>query len=284
MQLQQLCRTKVLVRAGRGAFVSATALAEATPEEQHALRARAVAATLPASTALSHHSAACVLGLPFVGELPGRIHAVRTGHGQYRRSAHYTIHRAYPRASTIRCRGLVVVHPVFVLLGLAALHGLQQVVVAGDAALRARLFVVDQVEPALVACRNQVGASVLRAAVALFDAAAESPGETLTRLVLSDLGYAVESQVTLHDARGLPVARVDFVIRRHRVVIEFDGKKKYQRNDGSSHVNALVREKAREDRIRALGYEVVRLVWTDLANPARVRMLVDEACKRAARP
>ncbi|NUR15498.1 MAG: hypothetical protein HOQ13_04210, partial [Dermatophilaceae bacterium] len=42
-------------------------------------------------------------------------------------------------------------------------------------------------------------------------------------------------------------------------------------------------EKKREDRIRTLGYEVVRLTWDDLRDPERVRRLLVAALARAAR-
>ena len=62
------------------------------------------------------------------------------------------------------------------------------------------------------------------------------------------------------------------------MVIEFDGKMKYDGIDGKQ---ALVDEKAREDRLRALGYEIVRLTWADLARPGRVKAMVLAAVKRA---
>ena len=62
------------------------------------------------------------------------------------------------------------------------------------------------------------------------------------------------------------------------MVIEFDGKIKY---GGVGGLQALVDEKAREDRLRALGYEIVRLTWADLARPGRVKVMVLAAVKRA---
>ena len=41
-------------------------------------------------------------------------------------------------------------------------------------------------------------------------------------------------------------------------------------------------EKIREDRLRANGYEVVRLTWADLDNPRRVDALIRAALARAA--
>lgn len=69
-------------------------------------------------------------------------------------------------------------------------------------------------------------------------------------------------QVELRDASGHLVARVDLVV--DDVVLEFDGAVKYEGADGREE---LVREKAREDAIRALGYRVIRVTWRDLFRP-----------------
>jgi len=49
--------------------------------------------------------------------------------------------------------------------------------------------------------------------------------------------------------------------------VEFDGLMKYA---GANGREALAAEKSREDRMRALGYEFVRLTWADLSRPAMV--------------
>ncbi len=37
---------------------------------------------------------------------------------------------------------------------------------------------------------------------------------------------------------------------------------------------------AQEDRLRALGYQVVRLTWADLADPQRVKAMLEQAFAR----
>lgn len=114
---------------------------------------------------------------------------------------------------------------------------------------------------------------------ALADGRCESPGESRTRVILHGLGIRdVEPQVVIREGDGRVVARVDFLLGRSPVVIEFDGKIKY---DGVNGKQALVDEKVREDRLRALGYEIVRLTWADLARPARVKVMVLAAVQRA---
>lgn len=84
--------------------------------------------------------------------------------------------------------------------------------------------------------------------------------------MLTDHGLPVRSQVSICDASGILVGRVDFLVGDH-VIVEFDGAVKYERAQGRS---ALVAEKSREDALRALGYVVVRVTWSDLASPTRV--------------
>ena len=282
-QLRVLTRQHRLVHVGRGAYVDAAKLATQTPEGQHALRARAIAATLPDTVALSHHSAACLLDLPLVGTPPVRVHAARRAGGEHRRTTHYTIHTAYPRARSHKVEGVWLIEPAVVVLGVAALHGLTQAVVTGDAALHAKLLGREDLKAVLDSCRYHPGVPTLRAALPQLDPACESPGESKARMLLKLLGYAVRSQVTIADEFGDWVARVDFLLEGHKVVIEFDGMTKYVDLDGSADPKALRREKAREDRLRAQGYEVVRLVWSDLASPERVRSLVEAAIRRADR-
>ncbi|WP_109473765.1 hypothetical protein [Ornithinimicrobium cavernae] len=69
------------------------------------------------------------------------------------------------------------------------------------------------------------------------------------------------------------------MLRGHKVIVEFDGLVKYAGLDGR---RALAAEKMREDRLRRLGYAVVRLTWRDLDNPARVRSLIEAAIRQAA--
>ena len=100
----------------------------------------------------------------------------------------------------------------------------------------------------------------------LVDARSESPGESRLRVHLQVAGISVVPQVVIWDEEGEFVARVDFVVEGTKVVVEFDGKVKYRDGDGDT----LFLEKRREDRLRRLGYTVVRVTWADLARPDRV--------------
>jgi very-short-patch-repair endonuclease len=154
---------------------------------------------------------------------------------------------------------------------------LKPTVVAGDAALRAGLVSDDKLGEA--ADRLELGDRAAQRVArlrSLLDGSGESPGESLARLLFVGLGLDFRSQVDIRDAAGF-VGRVDFLVGG-RAVVEFDGLVKYAGADGR---DALVREKRREDRLRAAGYEVVRLTWADLDAPERMARLVREAQGRA---
>ncbi|WP_366664253.1 hypothetical protein [Gordonia sp. i37] len=72
-------------------------------------------------------------------------------------------------------------------------------------------------------------------------------------------------QHRFYDAEGNEIARTDFDWSGV-LVGEFDGKVKYQKHlrPGEDAADAVIREKIREDRIRAQGIMVIRWVWADL--------------------
>ncbi|MHB8187287.1 MAG: hypothetical protein ACYDDU_14690 [Dermatophilaceae bacterium] len=69
---------------------------------------------------------------------------------------------------------------------------------------------------------------------------------------------------------------------RRVLAVELDSAVKYE---GAESREALVAEKKREDLLRQLGYAIVALVWSDLADPARVqaKMLAEIAILRQRR-
>jgi len=162
-----------------------------------------------------------------------------------------------------------------------AVHGLplhEVDTAAVDAALHAGL--VDDAALAAAMDRAPLGPrqrAKAEAVLAMADPRCESPGESLTRILLVGLAPPVRSQVNIRDEAGL-IGRVDFLVGE-RVVVEFDGMVKYAGADGRQ---ALAAEKRREDRLRAAGYQVVRLTWADLHHPDRVARAIRQAMSRAA--
>ena len=75
-QLRRLVASRQLTRVGAGVYLDSARLRTQFEEQAHAARAKALASTRH-DLALSHHSAAAVLGLPWVGALPTRVHLTR---------------------------------------------------------------------------------------------------------------------------------------------------------------------------------------------------------------
>ncbi|WP_338752105.1 type IV toxin-antitoxin system AbiEi family antitoxin domain-containing protein [Janibacter alittae] len=156
-------------------------------------------------------------------------------------------------------------------------HGIASGLASFDAALHTGAVTRDELEAAYARVAGWPRSSRVRCALAWSDGHAESLGESVTRAILLGAGWEVESQVLVADENGEIFARADLGIKGTRVLLEFDGKVKY--SDGG--VDALFREKRREDRIRAQGYVVVRVTWADLFHPERIVAAVQSALMAA---
>jgi hypothetical protein len=100
----------------------------------------------------------------------------------------------------------------------------------------------------------------------------ESLGESRTWYLLWRRGViAPETNYEIFDSTGRLIARVDFAWPELGVFLEFDGKEKYlkHRREGETVVDAVLREKRREERIcRLTGWRCIRITWADLYRPA----------------
>lgn len=106
----------------------------------------------------------------------------------------------------------------------------------------------------------------------------ESVGESRCGIALELASIRVTPQVEIRDAFGNLVARVDFLVEGTMVIVEFDGKVKFETGDPA----VLWAEKKREDRLRRMGYTVVRIIWADLEKPGAVSAKVGAAIRAAA--
>jgi len=279
VSLHRLVVAGDLFRARAGCFVDGRLLDGASPERRHALTARAVSRGYGPPHAISHVSALLILGLPLLNVIADVVHLTLTGTGCPRTRPGLRVHPELPDSVARTVDGDSVVHPAIAIVQSAALAGLTAGVGAADAALHSGQVTRKDLEIALRVARLGPGRADARAAVDLADGLTESPGESWTRVLLLSLGLPkVEPQVVVRDRRGRFVGRVDFLFRAQRTIVEFDGLVKYGGADGRQ---ALIDEKRREDMLRSLGYQVVRLTWRDLHDPASVKHLVMEAFSRA---
>jgi hypothetical protein len=92
-----------------------------------------------------------------------------------------------------------------------------------------------------------------------------------------------ELQFDVRDAGGMLIGRSDFAWHGGRLPGEFDGKVKYEKflRPGESAGDAVFREKQREEAFRATGARVVRWVWADVDQPARLAAHIRAALQAA---
>ncbi len=91
-------------------------------------------------------------------------------------------------------------------------------------------------------------------------------------------------QFEVRDSAGL-IGFADFGWQDEMTLGEFDGRRKYAVPPGADPQQAeqvVWREKRREDRLRAAGFEVVRWTWEDLYKPAALIARLETALSRAA--
>lgn len=163
------------------------------------------------------------------------------------------------------------------MIDLARVSPWLEAVVLADSALRQKLVTKQQLHRVVAACHGWPGVLQAARVVDFADARMEAVSESLARVVFAQLGLPMpEPQVEIFDATGF-VARVDFLFKAQKTVIEIDGQVKY------TDRKVLWAEKRREDLLRQAGYEVVRLTWADLMHhPAKVKSLILAAFARAA--
>lgn len=279
--VRAMVRDGTITRVATRAYVLSETLRVArTPEAAHRLRVLAILRSFDGRVAASHHSALALHGLPFWRVAEDTFHVCRVSGTSSRVRGSLHIHEATtadPLVPVPATRALAVT-PGLAAVGTAMVDGLEAGVVAMDAALHAELVTRADLRRLVDAHALTPGVSRARDAIALADGSAESPGESRTRMVLRHLPttLTLEPQAVIRDRDGEFVGRCDFLVDG-RVVVEFDGRAKY--GLGGSATEDLWAEKRREDRLRALGYAVVRLTWADLANPAAVLQRVLEALR-----
>lgn len=278
--LHRLIQTGALIRLRRDVIVDPQVWNSTPPSGRHRLRALAVMHSLLreglAPVALSHHSALALFDVELFG-VDDRVHLVRTDEERGRSDGLVQVHAPRPPSDVTWVEGIAVLRPARACLQVAAAFGTEAGLVAAESAIRGRLTSPEAL--AIARARGGYGGGSANATFVadLAAGASESVGETRCRHLFTALGLTTaEQQVSFHDGQGAFIGRTDFYFRSQHTVVEFDGLFKY------TDPATLRAEKVREDRLRALGLEVVRLTWADLADPARVRALILAAFARAA--
>ncbi|MGW3483393.1 hypothetical protein [Rhodococcus indonesiensis] len=257
-RIRAALRAGDLVALKPGVYLGRTDVASLDDVGRHRVMARHFGAGLRPGDALSHVSAAVLLGLDVWNVDLRRVHVSRTS-ARGRKATYLHVHATDWRAGdVIVIDGVHVTSVARTVVDLGRSLPLDEAVVAGDSGLRAEPSARELLPGVLAAARHRTGASRAAAVANLLDGRSESVGESLSRLRMARCGLPrpeLQHEVVVRDGRRY---RVDFFWETEGVVGEFDGAGKY------SDRRDLVAEKHREDALRDLGLEVVRWTWADL--------------------
>ena len=216
---------------------------------------------------ISHGSAAVLHDLPVFPEAVRTVHLTRDRHGGGVRRSVVHVHGSPLAVEDVTVvDGLSVTSLARTVADLARTLPYPQAVAIGDRALAIGLDPTDlaiAVEMGL----KRAGAAQARRVAHFIDGRSDSVGESFSRV-----GFAEDNlppplpQFEVYDDTGEFVARADFGWPEMRTLGEFDGREKYLRfrrpDEGLEEF--LLREKAREDALRDLGWQVVRWMWAEL--------------------
>jgi hypothetical protein len=272
--LVALTRQGVLRHPGRG-LSAVAALSSDDPSEWHR-QLVAGALLLYPDAIITGVSAALAHRLPVWGAAIRRPQLLRPRDRSAGMSA-FHIRSARGRSTVVQSDWGPCVPLADAIAQLAIDHGIVPGVVTADAAINAGAVSDEDLALAVERVKGWPWSNRAAAMRTLVDGRRESVGESRSAVTMAFAGIDLIPQVTIRDSAGDFVARVDFLVRGTKVVIEFDGRLTYDGDGGT----ALFEEKKREDRLRSLGYVVVRLIWSDLERPGLAVAKVRRALRAA---
>lgn len=230
------------------------------------VRLLAVLLVLPPDCVVSHRTA---LGL-WGHQAGGRTLELSTNTELRTRVPGVTLHRRLHEIQVVESEGLRVTSPERTFVDCATQLGVVALVQAAEHLVRTATTrnVLE------LFCRTQHLHGVVRArrAMALVREGAESPMETLLRLMLV-FARLPEPRVNVdvRDGQGRFIARVDLLYPRWKVVVEYDGR------HHETDARQWARDRWRREALEALGYRVIVVAAADLAEPRQVPWRVHRA-------
>lgn len=130
----------------------------------------------------------------------------------------------------------------------------------------------DDIAQAAPLLRTGPMRSRFRAAWDFSDPRAGSAGESYSRVLMHQLGFAAPTLQQCFTLASGQQVRVDFWWEDAQLIGEFDGLLKYRQAERFGYVDpaeAVIEEKRREDGLRGLGCGMLRWTWEDLERPRR---------------
>jgi hypothetical protein len=275
-------REGLIVRLRRGMYAPADLYNANDDAGKHLLHARAALAAQRGMVALTGPSAAALHGFALHQEDLTIVHLVRLDRGCSHHAAkinHHVVTQDIEDDLGIY-DGVMAINPARAVWEVACRSSLESGVVTADSALHQDAGLRDALEDLQQRFAYFPGSHRGRQAIKLADPRAETPGESVTRVQFYRYGIPMpELQYHVIDRHGLLVGISDFYWEEYRHLGEFDGMIKYQRllRPGETASECVIREKKREDAMRADLHGMSRFIWPDVMPQRARRTMADLA-------
>ncbi len=295
-QLSRRYNKGELIRVRRGIYINKEKWLALKPWQRYAATAWAVAAENP-NAEFCFETAALFWGLQVVG-VPSHIHLATTSRGHagsrgpttsaavvgpagttgLERVRGYGIYRHSYSTATVSHLGLHLTDLLPTAVDVLARGSFTKGIVLADHAIsQSRFPKLFTSKAALGEAAQELSSEAKRQRVNYLlrfaDENSGSAGESLSRAQIHLLGFPdPELQIEFYDTEGF-IGRTDFFWREQGIIGEFDGDAKYLRDEylgGQSAREVVLAEKKREDRLRALGFKVVRWDWATANDPSKL--------------
>lgn len=271
------------VRLAEGVFIPSQVWTSFDSDEKYRSLVHAVARSSRPDAVFSHLSAAALRHLPLVGQWPAKPE-VLVGAGASGASRQAYTARHYPIPDSLDSIDGVRVTPLArTLIDVGRTRPLAMSVAMMDRALspsdpqsmgaQSERLVLADLDRELSQVTSARGTKRCGIAINLADGDSGSAGESLSRVSIFAAGLpAPILQHSFYDSFGL-IGRVDFWWPEFNLIGEFDGLGKYTRGEllnGRTPAQAVIDEKIREDRLRAVGPRMTRWGWGVALHPQRL--------------
>lgn len=240
----------------------------------HVVRCRAAALLGEGQLVLTGRSAATVRGVDLARtEDPVEV-VVLDGHRVNRRAGLDVRGVRIDQLDHAPWHEIRIASPARTAFDVASRGPVTRAVAALDQLLHAELVSAREVASFLRG-RSDDGVVHARAALSLADSRAESPPESVVRVILAQAGMDLVPQLVVRH-HGRFVARVDLGDDELRLAVEYDGRWHAERG-------AFTRDRERLNRLQGAGWTVITVTADMLRRPRDVVALVAAAVQRGRR-
>ena len=259
-QIRGMVSSGTLIPVFRGVYMRAEQASKFSdlPGGKHLLEAAAAVAVIGNSAVVSHQSAAQLYGIDLLHKPGPQVTLTSRERDWKNRPGIHVYAVDLPDSHRTVASGLPMTTAARTVVDLARTLDFKAGVVAADSALRRKITSKPELESALAAQSNWRGVRQAAEVVAFADKRAESPLESISRVVFRDVGLPPPDLQVWLGGKVEPVGRVDFYWKKYRTVAEVDGALKY---DDPTRARLQLK---RDALLRADEFEVVHFDWQDI--------------------